>query len=97
MKGCGGKVSIIMANDKKDWGDTLRFKKGNARNMFLPSHSFYSQSGSVLSVNQISFDLYIFGMGIPHNLVTFCDFQRCLCGDTFYYENVDTESGKQLK
>lgn len=95
MKRSGGRVSIILANDKNDWGDSLHHKsKGNARNMFLPSNSFYSQSGSVLSVNQISFDLFVFGQGKPHNMVTLGDFQRSLCGDIFYYEQSDTESCK---
>ena len=95
MKSTGGRVTIVLANAKSDWGDSLHFKnKGNIRNMFLPSNSFYSQSGKVLSVNQISFSLFIFGMGRSHNLVTFTDFQRCLCGDTFYYEKNDTESCK---
>lgn len=93
MKRNGGRVSIVIGNDKNDWGDSLHFKsKGNLRNMFLPSSSFYSQSGSVLSVNQISFDLFIFGQGKPRNLVTFCDFVRSICGDVFYYEQSNTES-----
>lgn len=93
MKTSGGRVSIVLANDKSDWGDSLYFKnKGNPRNMFLPTNSFYSQSGSVLSVNQISFDVYVFGMGKPHNIITLGGFQKSLCGDTFYYEKTDTES-----
>lgn len=93
MKSSGGRVSIVLGNDKSDWGDSLHFKNaGNPRNMFLPTNSFYSQSGSVLSVNQISFDLFIFGMGKPHNVITFGGFQKSLCGDTFYYEEANTET-----
>jgi len=87
----------MLANDHTNWGDSLSYKSVSdpltgERNKYVPSNSFFTQSGSSLAVNQISFDLYIFGKAKFHNLATFCDFQKSLGGTTYYYETDDVEA-----
>lgn len=88
MKTNGGKVSIILANDIEDWGASLNVDSAiNSRNLHLPSNTFYTQSGNILSVNQIGMDFFIFSNDIYHNLATLTDLNRTLCGDIHYYQN----------
>lgn len=66
MKQTGGKVSIMLANSCKDWGNSLSYSTNGdsqavERNKFIATNSFFTQSGTQLSMNQISFDLYVFG------------------------------------
>ena len=86
MKTNGGKVSVILANEDVDWGASLSVDPSiQARNLHLPSNNFYSQSGGILSVNQISIDFFVFSNEIFHNLVTLTDVGRSMASQIHYY------------
>ena len=90
MKTNGGKVSVIMANEDQDWGASLSIDSSAApRSLHLPSNNFYSQSGGILSVNQISIDFFVFSNEIYHNLVTLCDVSRSMSSEIFYYSKTN--------
>lgn len=87
MKGNGGKVAVVLANQDPDWGASLSIDQHttNGRNLHLPSNAFYSQSGNIIAVNQISIDFFIFANEIYHNLVTLTDLCRSMSAEIFYY------------
>jgi len=87
MKTNGGKVAIILGNDDPDWGASLTLDASiNGRSLHLPSTNFYSQSGNILSVNQISIDFFVFSNEIFHNLITLTDVCRSMCSEIHYYQ-----------